>query len=83
MSQEKVRLKPQIEKIIITDKEKPDVLRIEVSGIIDSETLLLSNGILGLMTEMKHKPRAEIFYKGTILRIGFPSTPKSPSSTAS
>jgi len=68
-----VLLKPLIRKIEITDRENPEVIYIKIEGLQDSDTVLMASGILGLMQLKGFKPKVEIDYSGTILKLGFPN----------
>ena len=56
----RIRLKPTIEKIVLTDKRGTKVLKVEVSGLIDHEVRHIASGIMGLMTDKGYEPEIDI-----------------------
>lgn len=62
-----------IEKIIIHPDRTNPCIHIEVKENTDGDTILKAYELLSFYTERGLAPRAMIYYKGKIFRIGFPS----------
>lgn len=60
-----------IEKIVISDANDPQLEPTVIAEDTDIGTIELTYHLLEAMIEAGRKPRAEIYYQGKIFRIGF------------
>lgn len=56
----RIRLKPTIKKIVLTDKRGTNDIHIEISGNRDYKVRLIASGIMGLMTDKGYKPKIDV-----------------------
>ena len=56
----RIKLKPTIKKIVLTDKRGTKDINIEISGNQDSKVRLIASGIMGLMEDKGFEPKLDI-----------------------
>jgi len=56
----RIRLKPTIKKIVLTDKRGTNDIHIDVSGNRDYVVRLIASGIMGLMTDKGYEPKVDV-----------------------
>lgn len=66
----KVSTTKNLEKIVITAIDNPTIKE-EIQEQTDGDTILKAYAIIVDFIEKGLKPRAEIYYKGKVFRVGF------------